>query len=153
MSYRNQNLIGKHFGHLTVIAKSKERGKEGQYKWVCLCDCGRQIIVATALLNNGAVTSCGHVRIEKSKDNLRFTQNRHLKQLNNKAPANNRSGYKNISTTFRHGKLFYRVNVVYDYKQHSYFAHSLKEALEAREKLREKWWPNYKTKNADKFSE
>lgn len=41
MPDRNQNLIGKHFDHLTVLAKSKERGTQNEYKWICRCDCGR----------------------------------------------------------------------------------------------------------------
>lgn len=135
----NQNLVGKHFGHLTVLSKAEKRGKHGQFYWVCQCDCGKKTLVDTASLNSGKTSSCGHVHLK----NLKFSQSRHLKQLNKRPPSNNTSGYKNITTTIRHGALRYRVSVVYDHKQHSKLCHSLKEALEAREELRKKWWPNY----------
>lgn len=143
MPVRNQNLVGKQFGHLTVLAKSKERGTQGEYKWLCQCDCGKKTLVTTSSLNSGTTKSCGHLRLSRSKDNLQFTQDRHLKQRNDKAPVTNTSGYRNISLCNRHGKTYYRVSVMYNKKQHSYFAHSLSEALEARERLRKKWWPNY----------
>lgn len=143
MPDRNQNLIGQKFGHLTVISKSDKRGTQNQYKWVCQCDCGRKTLVTTSALNSGITKSCGHLRDQVAKENLQFSQERHLKQLNKKPPVTNTSGYKNISLCRRHGKTYYRVHVMYDKKQHSYFAHSLSEALEAREKLRKKWWPNY----------
>ncbi len=144
MPDRNQNLIGKQFGHLTVIAKSKKRGKHNEYKWVCRCDCGRFTEATTALLNNGDVTSCGHVRLEKSKHNLRPTKERHMKQLNDRPASTNKTGYRNISMTKRNGRWRYRVAIQYNRKQHSQLTDTLEEALAAREKLRKKWWPNYK---------
>lgn len=143
MPVRNQNLVGKQFGHLKVLAKSDQRGTQNEYKWLCQCDCGNKVLVTTSSLNSGTTKSCGHLRLSRSKDNLRFTQDRHLKQLNDKKPVSNTSGYKNISLCKRHGKTYYRVSIVYDHHQHSYFANSLSEALEARERLRKKWWPNY----------
>ena len=35
------NLIGKVFGRLTVLEKSKKTGKSGGFKWHCKCVCGR----------------------------------------------------------------------------------------------------------------
>ena len=146
-----QNLIGKHFGHLTVIAKSDKRGTQNEYKWICRCDCGKLTEVSTGMLNSGEITSCGHVRLEKSKHNLRFTQDRHMKQLNDRPPVTNKSGYRNISITYRNGKKKYRVAVVYDHKQHSTLAATLEEALKKREELRDKWWPNYQSKLIDEI--
>ena len=148
---RNQNLIGKHFGHLTVIAKSKQRGNQGEYKWVCKCDCGNTIITTTATLNSGNARSCGHVsreNIEKFKRDPKLRQERHLKQLNNRPPITNTTGYRNISTTTTmDGDIRYRVSVVYDHKQHSKQVKTLEEALAAREELRARWWPNYKPRD------
>ncbi len=142
----NQNLIGKHFGHLVVVAKSKERGTQNKYKWLCRCDCGRMTTVTTSNLNNGDTTSCGHVRLERSKENLKYSQERHLTQLNDRPPVTNKSGYRNIMvTTIKSGETRYRVSVVYDHKQHSKQVKTLAEALKAREALRRQWWPNYKT--------
>lgn len=149
MPNTNQNLIGKKFGHLTVIKKSKERGTQNEYMWVCQCDCGKTTIVRTYSLNNGDTTSCGHVRLEKSKNNLKFTEDRHLKQLNNNLPVTNKTGYKNISMTKQNGKLKYRVSVQFNRKQHQTIVSTLEQALEARERLRSKWWPNYQAKPKD----
>lgn len=148
----HQNLVGKTFGHLTVLAKSKERGKNGAYKWVCRCDCGNTIVTTTASLNSGTPRSCGHIsrkNVEKFKDNPQLIQERHLTQLNNRPPITSSTGYRNISTTTRNGKLCYRVSVVYDYKQHTKLVNTLEEALVAREELRKQWWPNYKKQSQD----
>lgn len=140
----NQNLIGKYFGHLTVVAKSSKRGSENEYLWICRCDCGRTVLESTGVLNSGQVTSCGHVRLEKSKHNLRPTHERHLKQLSDRPPKHNTSGYRNISLTKHNGKRVYRVTVRYDGRQHNRFTKTLDDALIAREELRRKWWPGYK---------
>lgn len=147
MPNTKQNLIGKTFGHLTVIAKSDKRGTQNEYKWVCRCDCGRLTTVTTSMLNSGETTSCGHVRLEKSKHNLHFTEDRHQKQLNNRPPKTNKTGYRNISMTKRNGRWRYRVSVQYNRKQHSTIVDTLEEALAERERLREKWWPGYKNKD------
>lgn len=47
-----QNLVGKTFGHLTVLKKSKDRGTQHEYKWICQCDCGKVTTVTTAALNS-----------------------------------------------------------------------------------------------------
>lgn len=141
----NQNLIGKTYGHLTVIAKSNRRGKQREYLWVCQCDCGKKVLESTSILNAGQAISCGHIRRERCQENLKFTEERHLNQLNDRPPANNVSGYKNImKTRIKSGEVRYRVSVVFNHKQHSRQVKTLKEALAVREQLRRKWWPNYK---------
>lgn len=113
--------------------------------WVCQCDCGRRVLEPTSRLNSGQAVSCGHIRLERSKNNLQFTEDRHQKQLNDEPPVNNTSGYKNImKVTIKSGATRYHVSVVYNHKQHSKQVETLEEALKAREALRKKWWPNYK---------
>jgi hypothetical protein len=143
MPKTNQNLIGKQFGHLTVIEKADKRGNQNQYLWVCRCDCGKKTVVSTSALNSGQISSCGHVRMEKSVKNLKPSKDRHMKQLNNRPPVTSKTGYRNISLKEQNGKKFYLIAVMYDKKQHSKVAHSLEEALAVREELREQWWPNY----------
>lgn len=61
---RFNNLIGKRFGNLVVIAgplditDDKEWSKK-QRKWLCKCDCGNEIVRVTNQLNKGVATSCG----------------------------------------------------------------------------------------------
>lgn len=51
-------MVGKKFGRLTVIKKSRTQ-PGGAIYWNCKCDCGNTIKAKTSLLNNGAVKSCG----------------------------------------------------------------------------------------------
>jgi hypothetical protein len=51
---KNQNLIGKKIGHLTVIKKTYN-------KWLCSCDCGKEVEKSTGALNSENNPSCGCV--------------------------------------------------------------------------------------------
>ena len=52
------NLIGKRFGHLTVIEETSER-QYGKIIWKCACDCGNVVKLNTSRLTNGNDISCG----------------------------------------------------------------------------------------------
>ena len=67
MLNRRQSLIGKKFGHLTVIAKSNKRGKANEVYWICQCDCGKVIEANTSNLTGHRMISCGHYRSERMK--------------------------------------------------------------------------------------
>lgn len=47
------DLAGLRFGILIVVEYS------GEYKWLCLCDCGKEKIVRSGDLKNGSTKSCG----------------------------------------------------------------------------------------------
>lgn len=53
------NLIGKRFGKLFVVDKSKKRIKSGNVYWTCHCKCGKYIEVIGANLRRGNTSSCG----------------------------------------------------------------------------------------------
>ena len=55
------DLTGKTFQSLTVVKLTQHR----PVKWECVCECGKTIIVPTARLTSGAVTSCGCKTIKK----------------------------------------------------------------------------------------
>jgi hypothetical protein len=60
-----QNLIGKSFGHLTVVAY---RGKRPAGSlWGCLCDCGKSVNVVVGKLKSGHTRSCGHLRVKANQ--------------------------------------------------------------------------------------
>ncbi|WP_461241197.1 hypothetical protein [Paucilactobacillus sp. N302-9] len=61
---RKIDLIGQTFGHLTVIKEAKKLNK--RTAWLCQCDCGKQVIVATKYLRNGHTISCGHVKADRN---------------------------------------------------------------------------------------
>lgn len=56
------NLLGKKFGRLTVIAEAPTRRTSGgQHKtvWECRCDCGKVVTPDAATLKRGNTRSCG----------------------------------------------------------------------------------------------
>ncbi len=67
MSAKRENLLGKKFGNLTVIAESEPRlrisGTKTHY-WLCICTCGTQKEIQAQKLKNGQ-SSCGCIRKNK----------------------------------------------------------------------------------------
>lgn len=61
-NHPDNNLLGKRFNRLTVIAEADERYiRNGQIHrmWVCACDCGNITTVRASQLKNGRTKSCG----------------------------------------------------------------------------------------------
>jgi len=52
------NLVGKRFGKLLVVALSPERTPRGGTRWICKCDCGGEATVRTVNLGRNT-NSCG----------------------------------------------------------------------------------------------
>lgn len=63
--HRYDDLTGKRFGRLTVIAVDPER-RNGFVRWKCKCDCGSTISIYGANLKNGATQSCGCLHSERT---------------------------------------------------------------------------------------
>jgi len=61
------NFIGQNFGKLTVLDKSEHKSKNRQTYWVCLCDCGKTLIVRGDSLTSGKTKSCGCYMIDKNR--------------------------------------------------------------------------------------
>lgn len=60
------DLAGKKFNRLTVIERAKN-SKQGQARWKCLCDCGKETIVLGGQLRSGKTKSCGCFNKENQK--------------------------------------------------------------------------------------
>lgn len=56
------DLTGQRFGTLTVIKYSKRKSKGKQAQWVCLCDCGKALIVRGDNLRDGRTSQCSVCR-------------------------------------------------------------------------------------------
>lgn len=67
---RRDNLVGLHFGRLTVIDFYKTDSC-GHSLWLCECSCGNQVIVTGTNLKRGVTTSCGCKRNEIAVDRLK----------------------------------------------------------------------------------
>lgn len=61
---RVNNLIGKRFGKLVVVADTGKSTRNGKI-WLCQCDCGNTIEANTNRLNRNSITSCGCARKNK----------------------------------------------------------------------------------------
>lgn len=57
----DENLIGQKFNNLTVIGFAKN--KNGRNKYLCQCDCGKQVLADKHRLISGRQKSCGCLRI------------------------------------------------------------------------------------------
>jgi hypothetical protein len=63
------NLIGKRFGLLLVISKTKLENKRGTY-WECECDCTSKCFISTNKLVSGIKTNCGCKNQRKAINDL-----------------------------------------------------------------------------------
>lgn len=68
-----KDLTGEKFGRLAVIRVSRKvkSGNRERYYWQCKCDCGNEKEVRTDCLTNGLVKSCGCLKKEQDKINLK----------------------------------------------------------------------------------
>lgn len=56
------DITGKRFGRLVVIEKADfvtTDPNDSQYRWTCLCDCGKTVVVRSFSLRRGQTKSCG----------------------------------------------------------------------------------------------
>ncbi len=63
-----KDLVGKQFGHLTVIKLTDKRYDNGNVGWLCECDCGNQTIVRSGNLLRGKTRSCGCNKTSKYEE-------------------------------------------------------------------------------------
>ena len=56
---KNNDLVGKKIGKLTVIEKTDKKNSSGEYLWKCICDCGKIKYAEGSNLRRGKIKSCG----------------------------------------------------------------------------------------------
>lgn len=59
------DLTGQRFGRLTVIERV-ENNRRGQARWLCRCDCKKEIVVTSSNLRCGHTNSCGCFKLDSS---------------------------------------------------------------------------------------
>ena len=120
------DLTGKRFGKLTAIEPLKER-KNKRIVWKCKCDCGNYANVISTYLTNGDTKSCGCIKNEQNKRNLRDSYDKTrvndvVKPLfKGKEPRKDSStGYRGVSRyyTRKTNKLRYRAWITVKGKQY-----------------------------------
>jgi site-specific DNA-methyltransferase (adenine-specific) len=62
------DLTGQKFTRLTVLRRG-ENNKQGQARWLCQCECGKETLVKTTELIHEKVKSCGCLLSENAKKN------------------------------------------------------------------------------------
>lgn len=86
------DLTGQRFGKLLVLEKSNNRCHTG-VKWICQCNCGNIVEVASQSLKTGRTQSCGCIRYSIGQQNIAAILNKNnipykreycVKELGNK---------------------------------------------------------------------
>lgn len=68
MSNRTEDLAGLKFSRLTVVRLDSGRHDHGSRFWICKCECGSIISIATTRLTRGLSFSCGCYQRERARD-------------------------------------------------------------------------------------
>ena len=67
-------MIGRRFNRLTVLRRGEDyvspRGAHAA-RWVCRCDCGREVLMRGDSLRGGTIVSCGCYKAERMKTVMR----------------------------------------------------------------------------------
>lgn len=63
-----RDIVGKKFGRLTVLRRS---ALPGRIRWLCACECGKEVDVFSFNLVRGNTVSCGCARIRHGLTNSR----------------------------------------------------------------------------------
>lgn len=78
-----KDLTGQRFGKLTVLYRQPAgffHGYSGVV-WHCLCDCGNECDCQSSNLINGSTTSCGCVKVESVKNNIKVAQDKRAQDV------------------------------------------------------------------------
>lgn len=57
------DLTGQRFGRLVVV-KRADNSADGRARWLCKCDCGKEIVTYGSWLRNGDTKSCGCLKLD-----------------------------------------------------------------------------------------
>lgn len=71
-NHRFTNLAGARYGNLQVLSYHSKT-KDSQTRWLCLCDCGNEIVVRRTGLASGTI-SCGCARKGAQKKTMVFSE-------------------------------------------------------------------------------
>ncbi|MCD7866859.1 MAG: transcriptional regulator [Clostridiales bacterium] len=134
-----KDMVGKRFGKLTVTAYA---GKEnGMHRWKCVCDCGKETIVGQSLLLDGRTKSCGCIRANIYRENLKLVDGTSVTMLErnlspNRPYRNNTSGHVGVYYLKKSGR--WSSQIIFKGKKYylGVFENKL-DAVRARERAEE----------------
>lgn len=143
--HRASDLTGRTFGRLTVL-KRVGSGKDGA-KWLCQCDCGKQMLTYTERLTSGHTRSCGCLQSDTRKQtfqkSVHFVEGTCVERIRTMDPVSrhNKTGYSGVYLSCD-GK--YRAMIQFKGRKYDLGRYvTVEEAKNAREKTQEKLWGNF----------
>ena len=113
----HENLLGRRFGHLSVV-RFYSSVKKYIY-WECICDCGNRHLVRAGNLRTGQVTSCGCLMTGKGKPYLERVSKKFFSKIDKTDACWNwigyltKRGYGSFKTKF--GSLAHRFSYLYHF--------------------------------------
>jgi hypothetical protein len=66
---RGKNLEGHKIGRLLIV-KRVDKNRQGNYTWLCNCDCGKSKIISSLGLLSGGTKSCGCLKAEAASERM-----------------------------------------------------------------------------------
>lgn len=101
---KEEEMIGRQFGWVTVLGRSKKRitrGKKSIPTWKCRCRCGNIIYKTTDVLTNAEVSMCkacaGKYGTEKAREAAGFVGGTQISKIKNMKPGvANTSGVRGV---------------------------------------------------------
>lgn len=140
LTAQKNDLAGKRFGELTAI---KLVGSiKFKTKWLCKCECGKEVIVNRSNLINGQTKTCGHandwdvVYQKFAKEN--FIDGTSIKMITREDPCkSNKSGVTGVSFDSRRGKWRSHITFKTKYYHLGYFLNK-EDAIKARKEAEER---------------
>lgn len=145
---RKQDLTGRVFGRLTVIAAAATTRHHNQL-WNCRCDCGNTIEIMTSSLTGGATRSCGCLHTDAARIQQTdmvtktFRDGTHPGLIaSDKLHSNNTSGVRGVSWHRRMGK--WQARIMYQGKAISLGTFiNFEDAVKARRAAEEEYFAKY----------
>ncbi len=91
------DLTGRVFGYLTVIAATEKRHRKNLV-WRCICKCGKEVEIPAVMLLGGHTTSCGCLNVETLQYVNRYVEGTSLRQAldNRTVNQNSISGFVGV---------------------------------------------------------
>lgn len=145
------DLTGKRFGRLEVLSRHSVARES---KWLCRCDCGKEIVIGQNGLVSGKNISCGCLQMEVRKDNfakhIHFVEGTCIERIAAKTTCkNNTTGFRGVSMR---PNGTYRVHLTFKGKRHYLGDYkTLDEAIKARlvgEEMVDEFVEEYRRKQA-----
>ena len=127
----------------------------GQHKWLCRCDCGKEIYATTYLLRIGNVQSCGCFKAESSRLNVRKaranntvafgTDLEKIRKSVTNCEGRGQTGYRGVFLTGNEKKK-YRARITFQGTVYDLGCYEeIEEAIAARKEAEEKLYGDFFT--------